>query len=74
MSLCRDLLLGPEHAADTNDDEGDREDLTHVERQRGLEGFLDLLGVLDEETEGEDIRQTEAEIPACANLLRHTLV
>ena len=64
----------PYHAADADDDEGDAENLTHVEWQRGLEGFLDLLRVLDEETEGEDVRQAQSEIPARADALRILLV
>ena len=67
-------FLGFYHAIDPKDDEGNRKDLSHVEWERGFEGFLDLLGVFDEEAEGEDIRQTKAEIPACANLLRHLLM
>ena len=63
-----------DHAIDAKDDEGDREDLAHVEGEGGLEGFLDLLGVFDEEAEGEDISQTETEVPACADLLRHLFV
>ena len=46
------LLSCPYHAVDTYDDEGDGEDLSHIDGQRSLEGFLDLLGVLDEEGEG----------------------
>lgn len=56
------------HTPDSQDDEGDGEDLAHVDWERGLEGLLDLLGVFDEEAEGEDIGQAEAEIPACAHL------
>ena len=62
------------HTPDSKDDEGNRENLSHVEWERGLEGFLDLLGVFDEKAEGEDIRQTEAEIPTCADLLWHSLM
>ena len=62
------------HAIDTQDDEGYREDLAHVEWERGFEGFLHFLGVFDEEAEGEDIGQTEAKIPTCTNLLRHALM
>ena len=58
-------FLGSHHTIAAEDDEGDGENLAHVEWEGGLEGFLDFLGVLDEEAEGEDIRQTEAEIPAC---------
>ena len=67
-------FLGPYHTVDTEDDEWNTEDLSHVEWESGLEGFLDLLGVLDEEAEGEDIGQAEAEIPASADLLRHLFV
>ena len=59
---------------DADDDEGNGENLSHVDGQRGLEGFLNLLGVLDEEAEGEDVGQAEAEVPACANLLRPLLM
>ena len=62
-------FAGSLHAVHAEDDKRDGENLTHIDGQRCLEGFLYLLGVLDKETEGEDIRQTEAEIPACANLL-----
>ena len=65
---------GSQHAVHAEDDKRDGEYLTHIDGQRCLEGFLYLLGVLDEETEGEDIRQTEAEIPARTYLLGHTLV
>ena len=67
-------FLGLNHAIDTNDDERNRQNLAHVDGERGLEGFLDLLGVLYEEAEGEDIRQAEAEIPAGADFLRHLLM
>ena len=48
-------FLGSYHAIDAKDDEGDREDLAHVDGEWGFEGFLNLLGVLDEEAEGEDV-------------------
>ncbi len=67
-------LLGSNHAVYAKDDEWDGEDLSHIEWECGLERFLHFLGVFDEEAEGEDIRQTEAEIPACADLLWHALV
>jgi len=63
------MFLSPYHTVDTDDDEGDGEDLSHVDGQGGLEGFLKLLRVLYQETEGEDVRQTEAEVPARADFL-----
>ena len=72
FALCG--LLGPHHAPYADDDEGNGEYLSHIDGQRGLEGFLDFLGILDEEAEGEDIGQAEAEVPACANLLRPLLM
>ena len=74
FSLWNIYLFGPNHAIDTNDDKRYRENLSHIEWEGGLEGFLDLLGVLDKEAESEDISQAEAEIPACADLLRHLLM
>ena len=56
------------HAPDAEDDEGNGENLSHVNGQRGLEGFLYLLSVLNEEAEGEDVGQAEAEVPAGAYL------
>ena len=38
----------------SDEDEWDWEQLAHVEEHALLEAFLYLLGVLDEETEGED--------------------
>ena len=67
-------LLGPNHAIYAKDNERNREDLSHIEWESGLESLLDLLGVFNQETEGENIRQTETEIPARADLLRHLLV
>ena len=54
ISLC--LFFGSYHAIDSKYDKRNRKDLSHVEWERGFEGFLDLLGVFDEEAEGEDIR------------------
>ena len=62
------LLPSTYHAPDAEDDERNGENLSHVDGQRGLEGFLYLLGVLNEEAEGEDIGQAEAEVPAGAYL------
>ena len=59
FSLWNIYLFGPNHAIDTNDDKRYRENLSHIEWERGLEGFLNLLGVLNEEAEGKDIGQAE---------------
>ena len=47
------------HQAD--EDEGDAEQLAHVERHRSLEGFLVLLDELDEEARREDEDEEDAE-------------
>ena len=62
------FLLRLYHAVDTDNDEGDGENLAHIYWQRRLKGFLDLLGVLYEEAEGEDVSQTEAKVPTGAHL------
>jgi hypothetical protein len=64
--LFRHNVLCSYHADNTNDNEGDGEYLSHVDGQRGLEGFLYFLGVFDEEAEREDVCQTETEVPAGA--------
>ena len=66
MSLYSDCFrfLCPQHTIGTDEDEGDGEQLTHVEKHVGLPGFLHVLGVFNEEAEGEDIGQAESEIPA----------
>ena len=66
--------LAAPHTADAEDDEGDGENLAHVEWEGGFESFLHFLGVFDEETGGEDIRQTETEEESRAHLLWHLAV
>ena len=63
------MLLFSEHTNHSNENERNRQDLSHIKGEGGLKGFLDLLGVLDEEAEGEDIGQTEAEVPASTYFL-----
>ena len=60
------FLFRLDHAIDTEDDEGDGEQLAHVEKHVSLPGFLHVLGVFDEEAEGEDIGEAETEVPAGA--------
>ena len=43
------FLLCTNHTVDADDDEGDAEQLSHVERHALLEGHLLLLEELDEE-------------------------
>ena len=49
------FLFSSYHAIDTQDDEGDAENLAHIDGEGGFEGFLNFLGVFDKESEGEDI-------------------
>ena len=74
MFLSETCLFCSQHAPGSEDNEWYGEYLSHVEWERGFEGFLNLFRVFDEETESEDIRQAEAEVPACADLLWHLLV
>ncbi len=67
---CFDVSTTPQHADHSDNNEWNREYLSHINGQRGLKGFLNLLGVLDEEAEGEDIGQTEAKIPATTYIER----
>ena len=64
-SLLRPQFLQPltaNHAGDADDDEGDAEQLSHVERHAVLETDLSFLGELDEETGHENQRQAQTEI------------
>jgi len=76
VDLGSELLhpLASDHAGDADGDDGDGEELTHVERQASLEGLLDVLEELDDETRREDERQAESDIETCADLLRMLLV
>ena len=61
------LLLCTNHTVDADDNEGNAEQLSHVERHALLEGHLLLLEELNEEAEGEDPGKAESEVPARAN-------
>lgn len=50
-----------EHEIKADKDEGDAEPLAHVEGHAIFEADLILLEELDEEAEGENLRQAEAE-------------
>ena len=66
--------LASNHAGDADGDDGDGEELSHVERHASLEGLLDVLEELDDETRREDERQAESDIESGADLLRMLLV
>ena len=42
--------------------------MSHIEHHPFLESFLHILGIFNEEAEGEDIGKAEAEIPTCSHL------
>ena len=46
--------LGSSHAHHANDDEGYRENLSHIEGQVRLKRHLYILRIFDEEAEGEE--------------------
>ena len=54
--------FGPFHAPHAEDDEGNAEQLTHIEGQRVLEVHLIDLQKLHKEAESEDIGEAEAEV------------
>ena len=66
--------LAAYHARHAYHHERYAQQLSHVERQRSLERLLHLLGVLDEEACGEDVRKAESEEEARAHALWHTAV
>ena len=59
------------HAIHTHDDEGDAQDLTHVEGHALFEIHLHFLHKLHKETEGEDRGQTETEEKASPYPIPH---
>ena len=73
MLLERATPFAAQEAVETDNDEGDAEQLPLVETNRGAHGllprFLHLLAILHEEAEGEDGGQTVAEEEACADAL-----
>lgn len=64
----------PPYTPEAEEDEGDAEQLTHVEEHAVLEIDLVLLGVLDEDAGGEDEEEAEAEEETRADLLRLTAI
>lgn len=70
LLFLRSKFLEPftaNHASDADDDEGDAEQLTHIERHAVLETDLIFLGELNEETRHEYQCQTQAEIETRAD-------
>lgn len=49
------------HTCYADDDERNAEELSHIERQSLLKGFLYLFRVLDEESGGEDVSEAQTE-------------
>ena len=58
------------HAGDAEEDVGNAEDLSHVEEHLALETYLDVLGPLNEEAEGEDEGEHQSEVPAATYRVR----
>ena len=66
------LLYRLYHAPCTDDNEGNRQQLSHVEKHAFFKCLLHFFRVFDEEAEGEDIGQAETEIEAGAHLRNHS--
>ena len=62
------------HAEETEEDEGNTEELPHVEEHAVLEIYLIFLGVLDEDASSEDEEEAETEEEACTYLLGLTTI
>lgn len=62
------------HTEETKEDEGNAEQLTHVEEHAVLEIYLIFLGVLDEDASSEDEEEAEAEEETSTDLLRLTTI
>ena len=69
----RSLCAGSD-APYTGDDERNAQYLSHIHRQTCLECYLNLLGIFDEETEGEDKGKAKTEIETGAYALRSSLL
>ena len=69
----RSLCAGSD-APYTGDDERNAQYLSHIHRQTSLECYLNLLGIFDEETEGEDESKAKTEIEPGAYALRSSLL
>lgn len=72
-SFFRSLCAGSD-APYTGDDERNAQYLSHIHRQTCLECYLNLLGIFDEETEGEDESKAKTEIETGAYALRSSLL
>ena len=59
----------PPHAPKAEEDEGNAEDLAHVEKHSVLEVDLILLGVFDKYASCEDEEEAKAEEESCTHLL-----
>ncbi len=57
------------HAIDSKQDEGNTEQLAHIEEHTLLKSYLILLGVLNEDTAGKDKYEAEPEEIACSHTL-----
>ena len=53
---------GFQHTINPDDDERNGEQLAHIEQHVSFPGFLHILGILDEEAEGEDQGQHQSEV------------
>jgi len=62
------------YAPNANEDERNAQYLSHVHRQTGLEGYLNLLRIFDEEAEGEDEGEAKSEVETGAYALRSFLL
>ena len=71
--VCRRFFSSP-HAENAQQDERNAQELTHIEKHSILEIHLILLGVLNEDSAGENQEEAEAKEETCAHSLGIFLV
>ena len=68
--FCSLPLAFSAHAIDADGDEGQRENLTHIEGHTAFKVYLYVFGIFDKESECEDEREAKSEEKACTYTLR----
>ena len=68
--FCSLPLAFSAHAINANGDEGQRENLTHIEGHSAFKVYLYVFGIFDKESECEDEREAKSEEETRTHTLR----